>query len=191
MSTIQDDIADQILLSKASIAALSVGSILLVPQMFDAFNGMFPSPMTTFLVGRKSSPIRVENDTVKSGGYNLNIPDSIKALNGAPSFRLEMIRLPTAGAILKIGDLLAKSGYFTKTPELEFMRHLRNGIAHGNQFNFVPAEPRRPASFETFVIENGLHGKTVLGDFIESGDVLALFDLLESNLRLGLYTVGH
>src|SRR5437899_12606447 len=39
-----------------------------------------------------------------------------------------------------VGDELSKNGYFDKTPEL--VRHLRNGISHGNTFNLFNGDPR-------------------------------------------------
>ena len=35
-----------------------------------------------------------------------------------------------------LGDALGANGYFGNIPEAEIIRHLRNGIGHGNRFNF-------------------------------------------------------
>lgn len=40
------------------------------------------------------------------------------------------------GALLTVGDALRSNGYFGHAPEAEMIRHLRNGIAHGNRFRF-------------------------------------------------------
>jgi hypothetical protein len=40
------------------------------------------------------------------------------------------------GALLTVGDALGANGYFNHEPEAEIVRHLRNGIAHGNRFTF-------------------------------------------------------
>jgi hypothetical protein len=40
------------------------------------------------------------------------------------------------GALLNLGDALGSNGYFGHAPEAEMIRHLRNGIAHGNRFSF-------------------------------------------------------
>lgn len=40
------------------------------------------------------------------------------------------------GALLTVGDALENNGYFNHEPEAEMIRHLRNGIAHGNRFSF-------------------------------------------------------
>ncbi|MGO9781002.1 MAG: hypothetical protein ACLPQY_14720 [Streptosporangiaceae bacterium] len=99
-------------------------------------------------------------------------------------------RLWLGGALLILGDELAKESYFGRGPDLEFVRHLRNGVAHGNQFNLLNGEPRRPTHFtgpdqrgmpdgtitapgqdNTFEITSGLHGQKVLFDFMGPGDV--------------------
>jgi hypothetical protein len=75
------------------------------------------------------------------------------------------------------------------------VRHLRNGVAHGNRFTLRnPKELRRwPAhtrdascqTTETFEITQGLDGKPVLFDFMAAGDVL---DLLVS---VSTYLLSH
>jgi hypothetical protein len=105
------------------------------------------------------------------------------------------------GTLLTLGDELARESYFDTGPDLEFVRHLRNGIAHGNQFNLRRGEPRRPAHFtgpdrrgmpdgkitppgqaNTFEITPGLHGQKVLFDFVGPGDISDL--LLFISVRL-------
>lgn len=103
-------------------------------------------------------------------------------------------RLWMSGALLTIGDALGEAKYFDKGPDLEFVRHLRNGVAHGNQFSLRRGEPKRPAHFtgpdqrlmpdgttpspgqaHTFEITRGLQGQPVLFDYVGPGDV---YDLL-------------
>lgn len=52
-------------------------------------------------------------------------------------------------SVTLIADRLSRNSYFNKTPELEFLRHVRNAVAHGIRFNLRPDEPRRPARFRT------------------------------------------
>jgi len=40
------------------------------------------------------------------------------------------------GSLLAIGDELKRYHYFDRAPELELIYHLRNGVAHGNKFQF-------------------------------------------------------
>jgi hypothetical protein len=100
-----------------------------------------------------------------------------------------------AGALLKVGDAISLNGYFDRAPELELLRHLRNGIAHGNRFRLdnpanlqkFPAHNKlawvRSETKAEFEITEQLQNKEVLFDFIGPGDVL---DLLMS---VGLYLV--
>ena len=56
-----------------------------------------------------------------------------------------------AGALLTLGDALATHDYFTRAPELELLRHLRNGVAHGNTFRVVSAAfIERPSCASSF-----------------------------------------
>jgi hypothetical protein len=104
-----------------------------------------------------------------------------------------------ASALLAVGDALAKNDYFDHAPALELVRHLRNGIAHGNRFDIrvpdklkkFPAHNRdvRPKNPETgtFEITPTLHGQPVLFDFMEAGDVLELLNDVSFYLtRMGL-----
>ena len=40
------------------------------------------------------------------------------------------------GALLMVGDALGANDYFGHIPEAEIIRHLRNGVGHGNRFSF-------------------------------------------------------
>jgi hypothetical protein len=53
-----------------------------------------------------------------------------------PETRKDFDRVWLMGALLVVGDALSANGYFGHEPEAEIIRHLRNGIAHGNQFTF-------------------------------------------------------
>ena len=50
------------------------------------------------------------------------------------SLQRDFLRLWAMGALLTLGDELTKHKYFDQAPILELVYHLRNGIAHGNQF---------------------------------------------------------
>jgi hypothetical protein len=104
------------------------------------------------------------------------------------------------GSLLAIGDALAKHRYFDRAPELELLRHLRNGIAHGNSFYFgsgkklkdnLAALQKHPAHNRLawvrgdkkteFEIVEALAGRPVLFDFMGPGDVLDLI------MSVGIY----
>jgi hypothetical protein len=96
----------------------------------------------------------------------------------------DLKRVWLAAALLTVGDALSQHGYFDRAPELELVRHLRNGIAHGNRFRIdktaklkrYPAHNRdawvRSDRKTIFEITAQLEGKIVLFDFMDDGDVL-------------------
>ena len=103
----------------------------------------------------------------------------------------ELPRVWLTGSLLTLGDALKNNRYFDHAPELELVYHLRNGIAHGNHFNFTspglkrlkdyPAHNRdaffRGPNSTIFEITPALDGQPVLFDFMDAGDVV---DLLAS-----------
>ena len=46
----------------------------------------------------------------------------------------ELGRVWLVGALLRTGDALQRHHYFNRAPELELLRHLRNGVARRNVF---------------------------------------------------------
>jgi hypothetical protein len=103
-------------------------------------------------------------------------------------------RLWLVGALLTIGDALAKHSYFDHAPELELLRHLRNGVAHGNTFRInlkllakFPAHNRlawvRSDSKAEFEITPNLQNQPVLFDFMGPGDIIHLL------MSVGLYLI--
>ena len=107
----------------------------------------------------------------------------------------ELERIWLAGALLRLGDVLAQHRYFDRAPELELLRHLRNGVAHGNRFNITdtkslkkyPAHNRLAAVRgdlkPVFEVEPSLHGQEVLFNFMGARDVLDLI------MSVGLYLI--
>lgn len=87
------------------------------------------------------------------------------------------------GALLTLDDRLKGAGYFDKSPVLELVRHLRNGVAHGNRFDLRGDEPKRPAHlWERFRVTKALNGAPVLFDFMEPGDVFQVFVAVSQHL---------
>ena len=100
-------------------------------------------------------------------------------------------------SLIRLGDELESNSYFDQGPALQFVRHLRNGVAHGNKFDIRTHgsnKPPPPAYFtgprhdfnlfgvftspseveRTFVITPALNGTKVLFDYVGPGDVLDL-----------------
>jgi hypothetical protein len=113
--------------------------------------------------------------------YNALVRDTI---------REEFPRIWLTGSLLAVGDALKDNGYFDRAPELELVRHLRNGVAHGNRFEIrypdelteYPAHNRACYSYSIFEITPAHDGQPVLFDFMEAGDVLDLLFSVASHL---------
>ncbi|MBO0695527.1 MAG: hypothetical protein J2P56_05435 [Verrucomicrobia bacterium] len=89
------------------------------------------------------------------------------------TIREEFPRIWLTGALLAIGDALKENKYFDHAPELELVYHLRNGIAHGNCFEFTDPGRKRLAKYpahnrDCFGITLALEGRPALFDFIEA-----------------------
>lgn len=100
-----------------------------------------------------------------------------------PEFNLFYMRMSIVTAVIQITDSIVRAGLMRTTPELQFLRHLRNACAHGNRFHLVAGEPRYPASFKELRILPEHDGAgPVLFDFVMPGDVLDLFEYLEATV---------
>jgi hypothetical protein len=55
-----------------------------------------------------------------------------------PETKRDFDKVWLIGALLMVGDALGTNKYFGHIPEAEIIRHLRNGVAHGNRFIFHP-----------------------------------------------------
>lgn len=120
-----------------------------------------------------------------------------------PSAREDFDKVWLQGALLTVGDALGAHGYFGHEPEAEIVRHLRNGIAHGNRFKFdkrvidktsgklrYPANIFRYATRQTMPrheIDLSLQGSEVLWTW---GGPDAIIDCL-TVLGIHLWNVGH
>jgi hypothetical protein len=143
-------------------------------------------------------PVRRRDGTA----HFFDLSHFVRLVSMKPDFQSEQDRLWMTAALLTLGDELAQVGYFDQGPDLEFIRHLRNGVGHGNRFHFLHGEPRRPAHFTgaaggdgstplvypatTFEITSTLEGQSVLFDYLGPGDVCDLFLLVANRLiRIG------
>lgn len=76
-----------------------------------------------------------------------------------------------------------------ESPEMEFFRHVRNAAAHGNQFTFVGAEPRRTAAWRALNLDRTAHnGTQCFGNLLNAADALALLGDIERMLPVPIYT---
>jgi len=92
--------------------------------------------------------------------------------------------------------MLANTAYETvqeqnnKSPEFEFLRHIRNASSHSNKFNFNKKEPKLSAQWRGCKLDhtlrggnNPLYGKTCFGEFIGPGDLVHLLYDIEQQLQ--------
>lgn len=109
-----------------------------------------------------------------------------------PESNLTFMGALLSAAVSWIGDQLAVERYFDdrlgagdkRAPELEFLRHLRNAVSHGNRWHFTNDEPRRPAAFGPFILDESLHGYDgVLFEYLSTGDIFQLMDDVAQHLR--------
>lgn len=103
-----------------------------------------------------------------------------------------------SGAVLTFADELAKFDGNDRSPQFEFVRHLRNAISHGNHFKLTEKACKRLEEHPAFLFRaNGslshrikpkLDGKKCLGKFIEIPFVFEAFDA--ANLRVQEIELG-
>jgi hypothetical protein len=107
----------------------------------------------------------------------------------------EILRSWAMGALLTLGDELSAHRYFDRSPTLELVYHLRNGVAHGNRFKITKdgrdrltrfpahnrmAEVRSPLG-TVFEVTPNLSGP-VLFEFLGPADVIDLLQSVEAYL---------
>jgi hypothetical protein len=112
----------------------------------------------------------------------------------APGAEAEHARVWIGGALLTLGDAMARNDYFDRRPLFEFVRHARNAVGHGNRFDI-----RNPQALETypaytergsgegfppvrFEITPDLNGQPFLFDFMPDYEVLSLIQRIGIDL---------
>jgi hypothetical protein len=106
----------------------------------------------------------------------------------------ELPRVWLTGSLLALGDALKDNDYFDHAPALELVYHLRNGIAHGNRFNFTTSGLERLKKYPAhnrkvwfrkmiFEIASALNGQAVLFEFMGAGDVLDVLSSVGAHLK--------
>jgi hypothetical protein len=115
----------------------------------------------------------------------------------------DLDRVWIVGAYLVVGDTLQKhgdtrKGYFDRAPELELIRHVRNGIAHNNHFRIdnLADLAQHPAHNRLAHVRGGSvlevtaahQGSQLLFDFAGPADLLDL--LMSAEIYLKRMGVG-
>src|SRR6202051_2520728 len=106
----------------------------------------------------------------------------------------DLDRVWVTGGLIALADALDRKAYFDRAAELEHVRHLRNGVSHGNRFRIdhpnklakypthnLVASVRSPAG-TSFEITAAPDGKTVMFDFMGPADFIDLFMSVEVHL---------
>jgi hypothetical protein len=131
--------------------------------------------------------------------HTYNFPHYLDMATSDPLVSRDLERVWIVGAMLTLGDALKDNKYFDNAPELELVRHLRNGIAHGNRFKIdspkwlikFPAHNKlayvKPSGGTIFEITAQLDRSPVLFDFMGPADCIdLLFSVEVYLLRMGL-----
>jgi hypothetical protein len=147
------------------------------------------TPQGGFAIG-----LSVDDAYKMEGHHRRNDSPVLIAIDEAKAMVADLDRLWLVGALLTIGDALSTQSYFDHAPEPELLRHLRNGVAHGNTFRInlrhlakFPAHNRlawvRSDSKAEFEITPKLQNQPVQFDFMGSGDIIHLL------MSVGLYLI--
>lgn len=138
--------------------------------------------------------------------HAFDLPYYLGQAHTNPGIVDELPRIWLVGSLLIVGDALKKlkHPYLKQIPLLELLYHLRNGIAHGNVFNFnddgvkrlrqnsvhnktAGVKSQTGAEFGIVAGSHGkpaLHGKPVLFDFMGRVMSLTCYSLLRFTLRV-------
>lgn len=121
----------------------------------------------------------------------------VDAYNKEVNLRVEgtQVKLSSKLYLIHIGRLMALAIFdflqfspFQKrlsgTEIFRFTKHIRNGAAHNNKFNFNEQELlKKPARWKDKIIDSSLKGKSVIPDFINPTELIFLIsdisDLIE------------
>lgn len=91
----------------------------------------------------------------------------------------EMVRTWAKIMVLEVGDWIKKNLPQDHNPLFEFVRHIRNAVAHGEIFEIRSL--RYEAQFAGLHIREDMHGSD-LWDFVHDGDIFALIDAVEARV---------
>ncbi len=174
MSAEAEDIADLISELRLAYVALSLTPVLInQPDFLDYLKSHGFDQGTTVRLGRTD------------GTYyeSLDVYASLQSAANHPPFNRLQLGMIFFLIFSAVGDRLQRTQYFDKAPVLEFFRHIRNGVSHGNRLHFLGPEPRRPASFRGFTLSAADHGKTLFFEYMLTGDAMDLLDDTEAHLR--------
>jgi hypothetical protein len=125
------------------------------------------------------------------GFYNpMSALDTIQVVNKSLAKSLTAAEaLNTLCCMLVISTFKVVKAFVDNSPEFQVFYHLRNAAYHQNKFNFRSEQPKHPASWRTFRIDdakkgnmNPLHGKPCFGTSFGPADVLLFLADIDKKL---------
>jgi hypothetical protein len=118
----------------------------------------------------------------------LDIYDAFRARHGS-GFNLDFLGVLAGSLILTVGDAAIREHVQDKSEVMQFLRHARHAVAHGNRFNLSTGEPKMPAVLRRATEQGGdleidasLNGDEFLLQFMSTGDVMDLLDAVKAHV---------
>lgn len=147
-------------------------------EKIDRFNAEHTTP----LIRPLQPVIEVEDDSIHVGRDNLR-----QAFSEVARGELHSVSTKSAGSLLVMACERIKPYYedndISSGPILQFLRHCRNGVAHGGEFSFLGDEPKSKAKWRGTDIESDMQGEKIFVDgsgegYLGLGDpILLLHDI--------------
>lgn len=128
------------------------------------------------------------NGPIESYYHETNIMAKVRKTRG-PDFNLTFMNGLMSLVLLAVGDSCLREGLVDKAEVMQFLRHVRNAIAHGGTFDFRKGEPRHPAVMRRSPELNGdleitraLQGLRLFPQFMALGDAMDLLDAVKRHV---------
>ena len=112
---------------------------------------------------------------------------ALREYRANPDIKQMMLQYYVAGMISWIRHAVLEGDSSTGSEAMQFFRHLRNAVSHGNTWSFDSRTLRRleesPVRFRGFTIDHTLQGEPVLFKFMDLGDIFELLDEIRTELQ--------
>ena len=125
------------------------------------------------------------------GFYNpMSVQDMLQSINQTLGRGMSAAEaLNTLCCMLIISAFKVVKAHVNNTPDFQAFYHLRGAASHGNKFTFRSEEPKVPAAWRTFRIDetkkgntNPIHGKQCFGTLFGPADLLLLLSDIDKKL---------
>jgi hypothetical protein len=161
------------------------------------FYGMVSTFMASAMgIGPYFDPVLAQKATPTSaavffGFHNpMSVPDMMQAVNQSLGRGMTPVEgLNMLCCMLMISAFKVVKAFVDNTPEFQAFFHLHSAAYHGNKFTFKSDQPKYPAAWRTFRIDetkkgniNPLHGRPCFGTTFGPADVLLLLSDIDRKL---------